>query len=227
MSHQAKRNHGGLISGHFYGCDALRPSTSNESTSNERVGDWCQCFSGETFFVFDPHTDEVHIEDIAHHLSLLCRYSGACKVFYGVGEHSVRVLLETERLACRDRLFAIDVEAVRLLSLCGLLHDASEAYLGDMIRPLKLGMSEYRKVENRVQACICEAFGLDPVEPPIVKIADRRLLATERRDLMPLSKLAWRTDEQVEPLLERIVPMSPAMAEIAFMDRFNELRGGR
>jgi hypothetical protein len=96
-----------------------------------------------------------------------------------------------------------------------------------MVRPLKVGMPLYRETEARVMACVCEAFELTLVEPSIVKVADRILLATERRDLMPPSSLAWRDEEQVEPCPARIVPMSPRLAEYAFLDRFTDLWGQR
>ncbi len=71
---------------------------------------------------------------------------------------------------------------------------------------------------------MCRRFRLPVHEPVAVKIADRILLATERRDLMPPSKIPWREDERYEPLPRKIVPMSPAVAKQVFLDRFNELQ---
>lgn len=170
-----------------------------------RKGDWFQTYTGIQFYAYDPRPEEVCIEDIAHHLALQCRYNGACREFYSVAQHSV--------------LVSQNVSAE--YALWGLLHDAAEAYLGDLIRPVKLGMRQYREVEALVMAVVQEHFGLVGLEPPEVKRADEVLLYTERRDLL-LVQRQW--SKNVEPLLDRIVPLGSVQAELEFLARFERLR---
>lgn len=174
--------------------------------SEHRLGDWLQTFSGKKFYPIDPRPEEVFIEDIAHALSNMCRFGGHCKQFYSVAEHSTRVS------------YACDPED----ALEGLLHDASEAYLIDIPRPVKHSgyFEPYKIFEAKVQAVINERFGLRP-EPESVKKADRVLLLTEQRDLMGNQVEPWKT--QATPLDTHILPLPPAQAKLEFMIRFNEL----
>lgn len=130
----------------------------------ERAGDWMQTFSGEMFWPLDPKPEEVHIEDIAHALSLVCRYGGHAKFHYSVGQHSI--------LASRmvDEDFALQA----------LLHDAAEAYIGDMIRPVKRYITDFQGIEDAILRAVGERFGVELVDlPKEVKEADERMLATE------------------------------------------------
>lgn len=109
--------------------------------------------------------------------------------------------------------------------LWGLLHDASEAYLADVARPVKRSekFAEYRRLEEIVQACICRKFKLPMPEPECVKLADQRLLVTEKRDLMPPSLYKWNSfGPPVEPLEGEIVPWYPRAAERTFLNYFEE-----
>lgn len=178
---------------------------------------WLQTYSGLAFFPLAPHPDQVAIEDIAHALSLQCRFGGHTQVFYSVAQHSVLV---SRSVPPADALW-------------GLLHDAAEAYLVDLPRPLKhhsvLGY-EYRKIEARVMRAISERFGLPADEPSSVKIAERRLLATERRDLLGPMRFQpgiWGDGDGSIPYDETICPMLDWQAELEFMLRFGELMGLR
>lgn len=178
--------------------------------SSGRVGDWIQSFSGKQMWPLDPREEEICIDDIAHHLSLQCRFTGAVQKFYSVGEHSVRV-------SC-----AVPEED----ALDGLLHDAAEAYLVDLCTPIKnysaLG-DEYRKIEAGLERVIRKKFCLRPEMPPSVREADARLLVTEMRDLMSRPPAARKAAWQYAPLEEKIIPWSPADAELRFLARFNYL----
>ena len=102
---------------------------------------------------FDPteiEPSDIDLLDIAHALSRLCRYAGHVPGFYSVAQHSVYVSKMLERRNPDD------VE----LQLLGLLHDASEAYLGDVIRPLKLALPDYQAIEANVEFAIGERFDL-------------------------------------------------------------------
>ena len=175
-----------------------------------RDGDWMQTFTGKQFWPMDPRVDEVCIADIAHALSMQCRYAGHCTEFYSVAEHSVRVS------------WIVPAPC----AMWGLLHDASEAYLVDLPRPIKrysaLG-DRYREIEERLMLVIAARFGLGDQEPSEVKDADDVMLMTEKRDLMPNSPAKWR--ETSEPLASVILPWAPAIAEQRFMHRYEHLLG--
>lgn len=187
-----------------------------------RVGDWMQTATGRKFWPLDPRPDDVHLEDIARALSNVCRFGGHCRTFYSVAEHSVRV-------SNRAEWHARDIhgpEDVRNVSIAGLLHDASEAYIGDMVRPLKRqpGMDRYRAAERAIMIVTAAAFGLpvDWLGCASVHNADEELLATEARDIMG-GESAGKWTLRAEPLTDRIVPLSPADAYAAFMARAAQL----
>lgn len=181
---------------------------------NQRKGDWFQTYSGRVFWLLDPRAEDVCLEDIAHPLANQCRFNGHTRCFYSVAQHSVLV---SGHIGRNNR------ELGEELGLWGLMHDAAEAYLGDMVKPLKLSMPDYRAAEARVMSAICEHFGLPVQEPPAVKWADRVLLATERRDLMMPPQKLWDSIEDVQPMPEEIIPWPPMLAKDEFTRRFKEL----
>ena len=138
---------------------------------------WIQTYSGRRFNPTNPNADAIVIQDIAHSLSMQCRFSGHCSSFYSVAQHSVLVS------------YLCDQED----AFWGLLHDASEAYLVDIPRPLKHSgnFDAYLKFEKIMQKAICKRFGLPQKEPPSVKYADTLVLATEARDLMSPRHPDW------------------------------------
>jgi len=179
--------------------------------SLRRKGGWMQTFSGKAFFPLDPRAEEVDIYDIAHHLSMMVRWTGAVREFYSVAEHSVRV-----SLACASED-----------AMWGLLHDAPEAYISDLHRPLKHdpAMKVYREIEDRVMMEVCNAFHLQPyTKPKSVQIADGILLVTEHRDLMGMAPKVDGFDlPKLQPLLDRIVPWTQEEAKSAFLARYRQL----
>jgi hypothetical protein len=172
---------------------------------SERKGDWIQTYTGKKFFPLDPRPEDVCIEDIAHALSLLCRFGGHCRKFYSVAEHSARV---SEACDPTDAMW-------------GLLHDASEAYLVDVPRPIKGYLVGYREIEAQVQRAVCEHFGLSVEQPDSVSVADSVLLHTEARDLMGQPPNSWK--HMAEPLKARILPWDAEYAEQHFLKVFNRL----
>lgn len=132
--------------------------------------------TGRRFWPLDPRPEDVDLDDIAHHLGHLCRWTGSTREFYSVAEHSVCVgdLVE-ERGGT-----AVEVA-------WGYLHDAGEAYLCDIARPVKHhpAMAFYRDAEDRLLRVIGERFGLPWPLPAIVKQADDDILAAEALALMP------------------------------------------
>lgn len=170
---------------------------------------WIQTYSGRRFNPLAPVEGAIVIQDIAHSLSMLCRFTGHCRRFYSVAQHSVLV-----SYLCDSK------DAMH-----GLLHDASEAYLQDLPRPLKRSgkFDAYKEYEHTLQTMIFKRFELDLIEPESVKKADTLLLATEARDLMSPLHSDWK--QPVEPLPMKIEPLNPAEAKDLFMKRFFELRG--
>jgi len=132
----------------------------------DRFGDWHQTYTGKKFWPLDPHPDEICIEDIAHALSLLCRFGGHCKEFYSVAQHSV---LGANELFWEYKENNTDADYISF-AIHFLLHDATEAYLCDLPRPIK--------------RAITTKFNLDYPMPEIVNVTDSRMLLTEKRDLL-------------------------------------------
>lgn len=166
-------------------------------------------FSGNRFYPLEPRIDRVAIEDIAHGLAYQCRFNGQTCEFYSVAQHSLVVA-------------GLVPPALRLAAL---LHDAAEAYLGDMVKPLKVLLPEFAAIEDKVTLIIAETFGIDFSEYGPIKAADLIALATEKRDLMPHSVERWSYLDDVRALPDTIVPMSPRDAKLAFLNEFDRLLG--
>jgi hypothetical protein len=163
--------------------------------------------SGAYFDLARPDPASVDIEDIAHALSLLCRFTGHCPRFYSVAQHSWEM---SWNIASEHALAA-------------LLHDASEAYLGDVSAPLKALPPEYRALEERVQRAIAERFSLPWPFPEEVKRADLRMLATERRDLLQNDD-DWSVLRGVAPFDSGLDGREdPALWRKFFLRRFHQL----
>lgn len=174
---------------------------------------WIQTATGKQFWPLEARPNEVSIHDIAHALSNLCRFTGHTAEFYSVAQHSVLV---SQAVPAEDALW-------------GLLHDATEAYINDLNRPVKYsaGLETYRAIEHNLMRVIAQRFGLDPEMPRSVAEADDRMLLTERRDLLPFSDAAgWQVSDECVPYPAKIIPWTPRMAKTAFIARYVELMTG-
>lgn len=158
-----------------------------------------QLASGRLFNPLDAKPDQIHLEDIAHALSLKCRFNGHSMRFYSVARHSILVARH-----CSD-------------SRWGLMHDAAEAYLADVPRPLKPHLRGFIEMENRLMVVIAERFNLGP-PPSDLNLVDLQALAAERRQLMRPGPV-WEDLEGVEPLAEIIPPTLSHWDEIEFIER--------
>jgi 5'-deoxynucleotidase YfbR-like HD superfamily hydrolase len=164
-------------------------------------------FSGNRFYPLEPSIDHVAIEDIAHGLAYQCRFNGQTCEFYSVAQHSL----------------VVAALVPPHLRLAALLHDASEAYVGDMVKPLKVLLPAFAGIEDKVSALIAAAFDLDFSDYAPIKRADLIALATEKRDLMPHSTERWAYLDDVKALPEPIVAMDPRAAKQAFLAEFARL----
>lgn len=155
-------------------------------------------FMGVNFYPLDPREDEILIDDIAHSLALQCRFNGHCKKFLSTAEHSLHIanvlsdsrfyyVIENSTIGylVKD---CLDKELMRKLALTGLLHDASETYFADLVRPLKEHMPEYSVREKTLGNFILNTFGIDDdfikTYYPIVKLLDNIMLVNERNQNM-------------------------------------------
>lgn len=170
---------------------------------------WTMTYTGQLYFPLDPSPDDVDIEDIAHALSMLCRYSGHVRHFYSVAEHSI---LMSYMIGPKD------------LALEALLHDAAEAYVGDLIMPIKPSLPDFQKLERLNELAVRIAFGLPHECSEAVKRADRDIVITEYETLMPPipESVGWEWDGEKDPRVE-LKLWCPAIAEIKFLERYRQL----
>jgi len=167
---------------------------------------WVQTYTGRRFTPTKPIINSIVLEDIAHALSMQCRFNGHILKFYSVAQHSVLASYICDE---KDKLYA-------------LLHDASEAYLSDISRPIKTKLIEYNNLEKILQDAICKRFNLPTEMPESVKKADDILLMTEARDLLSTVRSGWGYDH-ITPLPFKITPMSQQESKELFIKRYCEL----
>lgn len=170
---------------------------------------WIQTYTGRAFDYAQPKASAVNIQDIAHALSHLCRFAGHTHRFYSVAEHSVYVSRQV------PREFALQ----------GLLHDAVEAYVVDLPKPLKDLIPAYQMYEAAAWSAVAYHFGLPHDLDECVKAADTRLLLAERDQLLGAPPHPWQ-DYGVQPAALTIRAHNPAGAKLMFLDRFYELTKG-
>lgn len=178
-------------------------------------------YTGRLFDFWEPTPEMICIEDIAHALALTNRYSGHTHTPYSVAEHCERMsYIETAH------------------PLVSLLHEVAEAYVGDIPSPQKgylwwasdlTDIVSFREQESRIVRVIGEALGVRDLQGNVkfkgVKEADIIMLATETRDLMPMTDAFDPWLGGVEPLEAKIYPQPWGLAEDMFLARFEELKG--
>lgn len=163
---------------------------------------------GLYFDFLDPTSESITLEAVARGLSNICRFNGQCHRFYSVAEHSVLV---SRRVPEQDARAA-------------LMHDAAEAFIGDVTKPLKRLLPDYQAIEQRVEAAVFARFGIPLPLPESVKRADREMLYVEQRQAMlNADGWSWATETDDVPDLAFL---SPTDAYAAFMARARELAIG-
>jgi len=175
------------------------------NNDNNRIGDWIQTYTGKCFYPLDPRPEEIDIIDIAHSLSMTCRYAGHVERFYSVAEHSVIV---SQHVHPKNALW-------------GLLHDATEAYSADIPSPLKKYIPGWKEMERKLMDAVCRKYNLDLEEPHNVKDVDFNICGDEMICLMGKPDREW----QIKPkaLGVKIHGWNPLQAKTQFLMEFNRL----
>ncbi len=187
-------------------CGAHKYIAIRNGKPGKVVEPWIQTYTGKAFDLLDPQPDMIDIRDIAHALSNLCRYNGHVRDFYSVAEHSY--------WASRF----VDPE----YRLETLLHDAAEAYVGDVTSPLKAQLPEYKRIEHRIEAVVREVFKLPATRSQAVTDSDHRMLFTEKQQLFRTEPpRPWGFDG--EPYDQTICCWAPLYVERLFLGRFDDL----
>lgn len=166
--------------------------------------------SGGWFDYLDMEQSQYTMEDVAHNLSMICRFNGAVKKHYSVAQHA----------------YIISHMVDEKYALQGLVHDNQEAFLGDMCSPLKRIMSDFKTLENKAETFMLKKLGLRFPLHSSVKLNDLRLLAAEIRDLQP-EAADWAGIIDIEPYEKKIVPWSAKKAKEKYLERFYELTEGK
>jgi len=182
-----------------------------------------QTFSGGSIDPLNPLPEDINIEDIAHALSNQCRFTGHTRAFYSVAQHSVLASIYAEDVDPELAKQAFPSCTVgRDLAKLMLMHDASEAYLMDLPRPLKNHAdfaTSYKMAEERLMLIISNLFQFRWPMCDVARLIDNRMLFTEKRDL--LIPRDWGCE--VEPFEEEIDPWTPATSKKYFLKRFHQL----
>jgi len=163
--------------------------------------------SGSYFDFTDPENSEICINDIAHALACICRFTGHTKEFYSVAQHSVLMsqIVPDE------------------FALAALLHDAHEAYVGDVSSPLKQLIPDYKELEKKIESAVLSRFGLPASMPDVIKHYDMVMLKTELRDVMHCDD-HHEILEGVPYALLKISPWHWSLAKVEFIHRFRQLQ---
>lgn len=170
-----------------------------------------QTYRGHRFDYLRTTPEMVDIDDIARALSMQCRFNGHVSAFYSVAQHSVHVSEHLKHLPARGRMQ-------------GLLHDATEAYVGDVVRPLKRLMPIYATMEERVWLAVCEHFDITETMHPDVLMADEQMLIREAKEILPVDILTdWDENAGPSQIVNTIDPWLPGKAEQMFLSEYRAI----
>ena len=178
----------------------LLPERLNKADIIEKS--WVVTLSGQRFNILKPEPADVRLEDIACSLARQARFNGHTRFFYSVGQHSC---------------LGAQVSPTKDIGLLMLFHDATEAYIGDLVSPVKRLLPDFEIIESRIHWAICQRFGLELPTPKVIKQIDRRLLATEVRDLITKDLASWGIGAY-EPYDFPVIPWPPEVTEARFLE---------
>lgn len=166
--------------------------------------DYIRTYTGTEFTIFNPKVEQIFIEDIAHALSHLCRYGGHCEPFYSVAQHSIAAsyLVEPQN------------------AFCALLHDATEAYLVDLPRPIKYQIEQYRQMEDKLYLVIAEKYNLPSIIPDDVHMIDSLMIKEFEWDYFMLKTPKEKHEKFYKLFFEN---KNPELVKQEFLKRFTEL----
>ena len=172
------------------------------------LGSTIKVHAGHYVDLLNPKSEDIDLESIAHALSNTCRYGGHSPRFYSVAEHSYHAA----------RLALMDDPNNSELARSVLLHDAAEAYVGDMVKPLKVEMPDFCEAEGRFEAAISARFDVDLVtHHNKIKHYDRVMLKTEKLAMWPDDKVSWAVFDDVPESEILLRYWSPAFARQEFL----------
>jgi 5'-deoxynucleotidase YfbR-like HD superfamily hydrolase len=171
--------------------------------------------SGCYFDFINPQPDQFTLEDIAGALAKICRFGGQCPQFYSVAEHSVH---------CAWQAYADGHDPETCMAV--LFHDAPEAFCGDVVKPLKIMLSEYKGIEHRVEQVIGDALDIDfNHHAKVIREIDHAMLIAERRALFSADGVTWFGENEVRRLSTEFKLWPPDVAEAEFLKTADELTG--
>jgi hypothetical protein len=175
-----------------------------------RRGNWMLAYSGKRVYPVDPRPEDFDIKDIARGLSHMCRFNGHTSQFYSVAQHSVLCAYQ----------------APQHLKLDALLHDASEAYIADIVRPAKGHLPDYLMMEGMICVALAERFGLQYPLPAEIKDIDNRMLVTEApfllRGVAGAQHQWWKAEGMPAPYDIAMRAWTPEHARQRFMEAYDD-----
>ena len=181
-----------------------------DTMHNDKADLFFLTYTGRKFHPWAPRPEQFHIADIARGLAFSCRFNGQVRRIASIAEHSVLVA----RAVPRD------------LARAALMHDAIEAYTGDIITPVKRGLEGFEDLERGLTEALCQRYNIDPVDmrSEVIKAADLRSLVTEQRDLRGFGRSALEAcgspHAVIEPFEDPLPGLDPTTAEVRFLSRF-------
>lgn len=177
------------------------------------VGNTIKVSAGHYLNLADPNPQCIEIQSIASALGKICRFGGHCPRFYSVAEHSV---LATH-VAIRDSVCNAACRAI-------LMHDAVEAFIGDMVKPLKIMVPQFVEIEQRIESAIDTAFGLNFNEwRRTIKQYDRAMLKLEKTTMWPDDTEQWAGFSDVAMADTTLRFFNPDDATAMFLNLWNAL----
>lgn len=177
---------------------------------NVAAGPTITLASGRIFDFLNPESCKFTIEDIAHGLANVCRYAGQCKSFYSVAEHSLLVS-----------------DCSQIYKYEALLHDAAEAFIGDVTRPLKQLLPEYKRIERIVEDAIMNRFDFNEAGKKYIKSIDLQVLAAEQMQIMPPGTAEWAFSSGVKPAEIEVNYLDPVTVKERFLEEYEKLKSER